>query len=183
MRHEFVSAGAPRAPRVSIVMGDMNSATITPATDAISLAEVRSLFLEYAASLEVDLAYQDFQREVATLPGDYAPPRGCLLLGRHGAAPVACIAVRPLDDEVCEMKRLFVRSEARGSGIGRELAMRAIEFGRTAGFRAMRLDTLPSMVGAQRLYKALGFREIMPYRFSPVPGNVYMELVLVPPPV
>lgn len=155
---------------------------IAPATDPASIAAVRTLFLEYAASLDVDLAYQGFQGEVAGLPGDYVPPQGCLLLARNEAEAVACVGVRPLDDGVCEMKRLYVRPEARGSGIGRELAVAAIEFGRSAGFRAMRLDTLPSMVKAQALYHALGFRTIMPYRFSPVPGNVFMELVLVPPP-
>lgn len=150
----------------------------SPATDPESIAAVRTLFLEYSASLNVDLAYQGFQAEVAALPGDYAPPRGCLLLARNGPAAVACVGVRPLDDDVCEMKRLYVRPEARGTGIGRRLAVAAIDFGRAAGFRAIRLDTLPSMVGAHRLYVALGFRTIPPYRASPVPGNLFMELML-----
>ena len=157
-------------------------AIIAPALDAASVAVIRSLFLEYGASLDVDLAYQSFPEEVATLPGDYAPPRGCLLLAREGPDALACVGVRPLDGEVCEMKRLYVRPESRGSGIGRELAFAAIAFARTTGFRAMRLDTLPSMTSAQALYDVLGFRDIAPYRFSPVAGTRFMELDLVAPP-
>lgn len=153
-------------------------AIIARATDGASIAAVRTLFLEYAASLDVDLAYQNFPREVASLPGDYAPPRGCLLLARDGLDAVACVAVRPLDGDICEMKRLYVRPEARGSGLGRDLAVAAIDFARAAGFRAMRLDTLPSMASAHTLYRALGFRDIAPYCISPVTGNLYMELVL-----
>lgn len=156
----------------------MSTLTITPALDETDVETARTLLLEYAASLEVDLAYQDFQREVASLPGDYAPPRGCLLLARNGTSALACVGVRPLDDAVCEMKRLYVRPEARGTGLGRQLTMAAIDFGRVAGYRAMRLDTLPSMTSAQSLYASLGFRKIAPYRASPVVGNVFMELAL-----
>ena len=151
---------------------------ITPALDAPGIAAVRALFLEYAASLPVDLAYQDFQGEVASLPGDYVSPRGCLFLAREGLDALACVGVRPLDETVCEMKRLYVRPEARGSGIGRELAVAAIEFARSAGYHAMRLDTLPSMATAHALYYGLGFRIIQSYRFSPIAGNLFMELVL-----
>jgi putative acetyltransferase len=156
--------------------------TIIDAVDAADIAVIRTLFLEYAASLDVDLAYQDFQREVDSLPGDYAPPRGCLLLAGDGSGPLACIGVRPIDRDVCEMKRLYVRPAARGMGLGRKLAVAAIAFGQKAGFRAMRLDTLPSMSAAQTLYRELGFREIAPYRPSPVAGNLFMELSLAPPP-
>jgi len=154
-------------------------ATIVPAVDPDALAAIRVLFLEYAASLEVDLGYQDFQRELATLPGEYAAPRGCLLLAASGAHPMACVAVRPLDLDHCEMKRLYVRPQARGTGLGRRLALAAIGFGRRAGFRAIRLDTLPSMHSARALYRELGFREIAPYRSSPVAGTLFLELGLV----
>lgn len=152
--------------------------TIAPALDATALVAIRALFREYAGSLDVDLAYQDFEREVAALPGDYAPPTGCLLLATDGPAALACVGVRPLEAGICEMKRLYARPEARGAGLGRQLALAAIEFARATGFHAMRLDTLPSMAAAQALYRELGFREIAPYRFSPVTGNLFMELQL-----
>ena len=155
--------------------------TITQALDAASIAAIRTLFLEYAASLGLDLAYQDFEGEVESLPGDYAQPRGCLLLVREGLEPRACVGVRPLTEDVCEIKRLYVRPEARGSGLGRNLTVAAIEVARAAGYHAMRLDTLLSMTSAHALYHALGFRTITPYRFSPVAGNLFMELVLAPP--
>ena len=154
--------------------------TITPALGAGDLAAIRSLFREYAATLDVDLDYQGFQHEVAALPGDYAPPRGCLLLATAAGDALACVGVRPLDQDVCEMKRLYVRPQARGTGLGRRLAVAAIDFGRGVGFRTMRLDTLPSMTSAQALYRALGFRSIAPYRSSPVTGTLFMELDLVP---
>ena len=154
--------------------------SITPALDATSLAAIRILFLEYAASLDVDLAYEDFQREVASLPGDYASPRGCLFLATEGGDAVGCVGVRPYDGDVCELKRLYVKPTTRGSGTGRQLAVAAIEFARAAGFRAMRLDSLPSMTTAHTLYDVLGFQRIAPYRFSPVADNLFMELVLTP---
>lgn len=158
----------------------MTSVIIRPATDTVSITAIRTLFLEYAATLGVDLAYQNFQGEVDALPGEYIAPRGCLYLALHGDTAVACVGIRPFDADICEMKRLYVRPEARGTGIGRTLAIRAIDFARTAGYRAMRLDTLPSMRGAHALYAALGFQPIPPYRFSPVAGNLFMELVLSP---
>jgi ribosomal protein S18 acetylase RimI-like enzyme len=142
------------------------------------LDAIRELFLEYAGSLGVDLGYQDFGQEVAALPGDYAAPRGTLLLVRDGAYPVACVGVRPLADTTCEIKRLYVRPQGRGKGLGRALAEAAIAFAQGAGYHTMRLDTLPGMTAAQALYRELGFREIGPYRFSPVEGNVFMELDL-----
>jgi ribosomal protein S18 acetylase RimI-like enzyme len=146
--------------------------------DAAAAAQVRELFSEYAQSLGIDLAFQDFEAELVRLPGAYTRPTGCLLLASCGARAVGCVAVRALDSSACEMKRLYVRAEARGCGIGRLLANAAVAFARDAGYRVMRLDTLPTMVSAQALYRALGFRDIPPYRHNPVPGASFMELVL-----
>jgi ribosomal protein S18 acetylase RimI-like enzyme len=143
-----------------------------------ALAAVRELFLEYAASLPVGLEYQDFESEVAQLPADYASPAGTLLLATDASAPIACVGVRPIDAITCELKRLYVRPAGRGQGLGRRLTLAAVTFARGAGYTAMRLDTLPSMTEAQRLYRALGFIDIAAYRFSPVEGNVYLELDL-----
>ncbi|HVT02114.1 MAG TPA: GNAT family N-acetyltransferase [Thermoanaerobaculia bacterium] len=150
---------------------------IRPAS-AAEIAIVHQLLLEYAASLPVDLDFQDFDRELLSLPGDYSPPRGALLVAESGPGIVGCVAMRPLEGTACEMKRMFVRPEARGSGAGRLLAEEIIAAGRRAGYEVMRLDTLPTMVGALALYRALGFREIPPYRFNPVKGTIYLELRL-----
>ena len=131
------------------------------------------LFREYASSLGVDLSFQHFEEELAALPGDYAPPRGRLLLTCDG-----CVALRPLSSDVCEMKRLYVRPDARGTGVGRALVQRVIDEARSIGYRAMRLDTLPSMTAAAAMYRAFGFREIDAYRFNPVEGTKYFELEL-----
>ena len=142
------------------------------------LDEARALFREYAASLAIDLSFQGFAEELAGLPGEYAAPRGTLLLGLVDGAAAGCVAVRGWDDRACEMKRLYVRDSFKGQGRGRVLADHAIDWARRAGYGRMLLDTLPSMVAAQRLYKALGFLDVAPYRFNPVPGTRYMELWL-----
>lgn len=129
---------------------------------------------EYEAWLEVDLCFQNFEKELAGLPGDYAPPCGRLLI----AEGAGCVALRPLDDAACEMKRLFVRPAYRGSALGKALVVRAIEEARGIGYSRVRLDTLPQMGGAQRLYEALGFRDIGAYRENPVVGARFMELEL-----
>ena len=146
--------------------------------DNADVADIRTLFEEYAQSLGIDLGFQGFEQELASLPGAYAPPAGRLLLAADGARRVGCVAVRRLGDDMCEMKRLYVRPEARGQRLGRRLAEAAIAFGRAAGYRSMRLDTLPSMATAHELYQELGFRDIAPYRYNPVHGTAFMELVL-----
>lgn len=151
----------------------------------ISLAEfprdlpaARKLLLEYAGSLGFDLCFQDFDAELAELPGKFAPPAGRLLLARPNRATVGCVALRPIDDAVCEVKRLYVRPSARGTQLGRRLAERICAEARAAGYRRICLDTLPGMAAAVRLYTAMGFRPIEPYVFNPLPGAMFLGLDL-----
>jgi ribosomal protein S18 acetylase RimI-like enzyme len=136
------------------------------------------LFLEYAASLGFNLCFQDFESELASLPGAYAPPGGCILLAETGGTVCGCVAMRPFSDSVCEMKRLYVRPGSRGLGTGRALAVTVIAKARERGYVQMRLDTLAAMDEATRLYESLGFREIEAYRQNPVVGARFFELDL-----
>lgn len=148
------------------------------AASASDLESVRTLFREYADSLGVNLEYQGFEEEVRDLPGKYAPPSGTLVLAFDDDDLVGCVGVRPIDDEIAEMKRLYVRPAGRGLGLGRTLAEAAIRFATVTGYSRMRLDTLPQMDRAQELYRSLGFMPIDAYRYSAVPGTVFLELVL-----
>lgn len=143
------------------------------------IATVRELFREYAGSLGVDLCFQGFERELAALPGDYASPAGTLLLATVDGTPAGCGALRPLTDvdypNACEMKRLFVRPGHRGLGVGRTLAEALMEHARRAGYGTMLLDTLDDMEAAREMYASLGFEEIPPYYFNPIPGAHYLK--------
>ena len=152
--------------------------TITDARFPDDAAIVRTLLREYAAALPVDLDFQDFEAEVATLPGKYARPRGRLLLARDGNRVLGCIGMRPLAGNDCEMKRLYVRPDARGLNLGRLLVERLLDEARNAGYTRMFLDTLPTMEAAQRLYAQLGFEETEAYVFNPVAGTKYMVRML-----
>jgi ribosomal protein S18 acetylase RimI-like enzyme len=153
------------------------ASTIRQVSAAEEMGPVRALFREYANSLGFDLCFQNFEQELAGLPGPYAPPSGCLLLAFVGDEPAGCVALKQLDEGACEMKRLYVRSRYRGTGLGRTLAEQIIEEARSLGYRAIRLDTVPSvMAGAVALYRSLGFQDIPAYCFNPVPGALYLEL-------
>jgi ribosomal protein S18 acetylase RimI-like enzyme len=139
---------------------------------------VHELFVEYSESLGVDLCFQGFEEELATLPGGYASPAGRLLLMWEEQHVVGCGALRPIDAQVCEMKRLYVRPAFRGKGAGCEFVFALIAAAREIGYERMRLDTLPSMTQAMELYRSLGFTEIAAYRANPVPGASFLELNL-----
>lgn len=155
---------------------------IAPALSGADLDAARALFLEYVrapdweASFAAYLAQQDFRAELAALPGEYAPPGGALLLAWWAGEPVGCVACKPLEPPaVCEMKRLYVRPAARGRGVAEHLVRQLLAAARGAGYRRIRLDTLPSMGAAQRLYERLGFVDIASYCANPVPGARYLE--------
>lgn len=151
---------------------------IVPAHDASDVPTVRELFEEYAAGMGINFCFQGFAEELASLPGKYAPPEGRLLLAVADTRVAACVAMRRIADGICEMKRLYVRPAFRRHGLGRALAVAAIQAARDAGYRAMRLDTLASMTPAVTLYESLGFRRITAYYDNPLPDVLYFELKL-----
>jgi putative acetyltransferase len=143
------------------------------------IAAIRELFLEYAQSLSFSLCFQSFDKELAGLPGDYAPPDGRMLLATSEGQAAGCVALHRIEDGICEMKRLYVRPQFRGKGLGKALAERVINEARAIGYEKLRLDTVESeMRAAVAMYRQLGFREIAPYRPNPIDGALYMELEL-----
>ena len=149
------------------------------ASSPVQIEQARELFTEYAAWLEIDLCFQNFEKELADLPGDYAPPDGRLLFAYDDARLAGCVALRRITDDICEMKRLFVRSQFRGKSLGRGLTEAIIREAKEIGYERMRLDTLPpKMNDAIALYRSLGFEEIGVYYNNPVPGAIFMELQL-----
>ncbi len=151
-------------------------AAVSPA----DLATARALFEEYQASLGFSLCFQNFDAELAGLPGAYAPPGGRLLLAFADTGPAGCVAIRRIEEGICELKRLWVRPAFRGTGLGRTLVEEILREARGIGYRRVRLDTLPSMKAAQALYLSLGFADIPPYNDHPIEGTRFMEATLVP---
>ena len=142
------------------------------------IGQARELFIEYAAWVGVDLSFQDFERELAGLPGAYAPPRGRLLLAFDEGQLAGCGALRPLEESIAELKRMFVRPPFRGRGLGRVLAGELLDAAAAIGYQRVRLDTMEAMREAIALYRSLGFKEIQPYCYGPLPGAMFMELAL-----
>src|ERR1700683_4231025 len=165
--------------KISSVSPVVKDFVLQQAATPAQIAQARELFLEYAQSLGFSLCFQNFDQELAGLPGDYAPPDGRLLLVEYEGQLAGCVALHKLDTGVCEMKRLYLRPAFRGKGLGRALAERIILEARQIGYRRMRLDTVePMMKDAVAMYRRLGFKETAPYRPNPIVGAMYMELEL-----
>ena len=147
-------------------------------TEGEMIEVIRKLFLEYARSLEIDLDFQDFETELKTLPGKYQPPDGALILALVEGKEAGCIALRKISKDICEMKRLYVRDEYRGLGLGKKLVGMIIDEAVNKHYQYMRLDTLPTMKSAQSLYSSFGFYDIEPYVYNPIQGTRFMELKL-----
>jgi ribosomal protein S18 acetylase RimI-like enzyme len=171
------------SPSASSALSAVKGFSCVQAASA-DIAQARELFLEYATSLGFSLCFQNFDKELAGLPGDYAPPEGRLLLAEFEGQLAGCVALHKLtlqegEDEICEMKRLYLRPQFRGKGLGRALTERIIAEARQIGYRRMRLDTVePVMKGAVAMYRKIGFKEITPYRPNPIAGALCMELQL-----
>jgi ribosomal protein S18 acetylase RimI-like enzyme len=161
-----------------MVSRDKSGPGFTEAAEPADFAEARELFQEYADQLNIDLCFQGFDAELDQLTSMYAPPSGCLILAQGEAGPIGCGAIRRFHDDACEMKRLYLRPRARGTGVGRALAELLVSRAKALGYARMYLDTLVDMRAARKLYSSLGFRETAPYYDNPLPGVVYMELDL-----
>jgi ribosomal protein S18 acetylase RimI-like enzyme len=151
---------------------------IVKARTSDEIEAVRNLFREYEQFLSVDLCFQSFEEELASLPGKYGPPDGVLLIAIDGQNFAGCVALRKLEEGICEMKRLFIRPKYRGQGLGRRLAKQTIDEAVKLGYSSMRLDTLDKLIEAIRLYESLGFKRRDPYYHNPLPGVLYWELEL-----
>jgi GNAT superfamily N-acetyltransferase len=168
-----------RTPSVSTVPPAAKDLSFVQAESPAQIAEARELFLEYAQSLGFSLCFQNFDQELANLPGEYAPPAGSLLLAEFDGQIAGCVALHKLEEGMCEMKRLYLRPHFRGKGLGHALADRIIAEARQIGYHRMRLDTVePVMKDAVAMYLRIGFRKIAPYCNNPIAGALYMELLL-----
>jgi len=176
MKSEMHDASGSSFSPVSSVLKDFSFAQ---AESAAHIVQARELFLEYAKSLGFSLCFQNFDKELANLPGDYSPPHGRLLLAEYDGQLAGCVALHKLEGRICEMKRLYLRPHFRGKGLGRALADRIISEARQIDYERMRLDTVePVMKDAVAMYRRIGFREIAPYCANPIAGALYMELML-----
>lgn len=155
-----------------------SSVRIVNADSPNLLDKAKELFLEYARSLNFSLHFQHFDKELAELPGEYSPPTGRLLVALEGDEAIGCVGLRRINNETCEMKRLYIRPAHRRKGIGRQLAVEVTREAEEAGYTRMRLDTLTSMKEAVSLYRSLGFKDIEQYRPNPIPGALFLELTL-----
>ncbi|HEY6371691.1 MAG TPA: GNAT family N-acetyltransferase [Candidatus Sulfotelmatobacter sp.] len=170
---------SPSTSSTSSVSSEVKALWFVQAESPAQLAQARELFLEYAQSLGFSLCFQNFDQELAGLPGDYSPPDGRLLLAQFEGQPAGCVALHKLESGICEMKRLYLRPQFRGKGLGRGLADRIIAEARQIGYQRMRLDTVePRMKDAVAMYRRIGFREIAAYCKNPIAGALYMELQL-----
>lgn len=165
--------------QASSVIPGVKGLVLSQAESAAQIAQARELFLEYAQSLGFSLCFQNFDKELAELPGDYAPPEGRLFLAEYEGQLAGCVALHKLEPQICEMKRLYLRSQFRGKGLGRLLADCIIAEAHQIGYQRLRLDTVePVMTDAVAMYRRIGFQEITPYRANPIAGAMYMELQL-----
>jgi len=182
LRHPVCKLVGPQLPQTRVQTQRIPQVEIATPTSAEALDTLREIFREYAAGLDVDLCFQQFDEELAGLPGDYAAPRGALLLATVNGKVAGCCALRPLDTadypNAAEMKRLYVRNAFRGMGLGRQLVEAALDAARQAGYASVLLDTLDDMEAARTLYEDLGFVEIPPYYHNPIAGAHYLKVDL-----